>query len=414
MKKMFTNRNHDEMDPRLEAMLDQLRSTPERDRQRAEQGKAQFLKDADLIFTNAPAVGHKSFWFLLREKLAFTRVKMSQRTVLASFLAVFALVVLLSGSAGMTVYAAQSALPGDALYGVKTTLEDTRSNLTSSAARQVTLQLQYAQRRLDEIEKLIAEGRYADIQVATQDFQSHIQNTLAAMKDVTAGDPIKAAELAGQISTQLTRYSQALNSMADQTPGPVRSELEKALQASQSGELMEIKPDGEVEITGLIEAIGADTLVVGGQTVQITAETAIKLKLTVGLLVNVHAYLDLTGNVIAREIDGALPVQDDNRVNANSNTNQRIDANENDREGNTNANETGAGKGDNGNANVGSNDNEDNRQSNSNINEGSPGDQGGNTNEGGSNGNTNDHDGNDNEGKQENNENNNDNGGHGG
>jgi hypothetical protein len=411
---MFMNQDHEEIDPRLEALLANLRATPARDRQKAELGKAQFLAEADQLFVNQPAAGRKSVWSAFKDKLAFTNAHWSHRAALASLIIIFALFALLSGSAGMTVVAARAALPGDALYGVKTRLEDTRANLTNSAARQVTLQLQYAQRRLDEIEKLIADGRYADIQVAAQDFQVHIQNTLAAMSDEAAGDPVKAAELAAQISSQLTRYAQALSGMADQTPAPARSELEKALQATQRGEFVETKPDGEVEITGLIETIQADQLIVGGQTVQLNGQTELKLKLAVGMLVNVHAYLDTTGNIIAREIVVISPVQNDSRESVNSNENDRKDTNANEREVNTNANDSGSGKEDGSNVNADSNANEDSRPANSNTNENESGDQGSNSNEEHGNQNSNDSGGNTNEEKRDNNDNKNDNSHRGG
>lgn len=336
---MSMKHEYDETDARLEKMLGKLRTTPERNPQVAERGKAQFMAEADMLLASTPTLDQPSFLRWLKDRLAFIKLSLSQRAALASFLAVIVFIAVLFGSAGMTAYAAQSALPGDALYRVKTGLEDTRSNLTGDAARQVTLQLQFAQRRLDEIEKLIAEGRFADIQLATQEFQAHIQNTLASMKTVAAGDPLQAVELSTQISDQLTRYAVALSSMANQAPETVRGELEEALQASRSGEMVEIKPDGEVEIVGLIEQTGADVLVIGGQPIFLDAQTEIKVQLRTGQMVKVHAFRNAAGNLVAREISLADSTTDEAIGNGNSNLNgndhsiddaQRENANSND------------------------------------------------------------------------------------
>jgi hypothetical protein len=68
-------------------------------------------------------------------------------------------VLILAVAGGTTVYAAQSSLPGDALYSVKTGAENVQLALTTSTASKVNLYLKIAQRRVDEVTRQLALGR---------------------------------------------------------------------------------------------------------------------------------------------------------------------------------------------------------------------------------------------------------------
>ncbi|MBI5082825.1 MAG: hypothetical protein HZB17_16205, partial [Chloroflexi bacterium] len=72
---------------------------------------------------------------------------------------ILALVILFSAAMGGTAYASNDAMPGDALYGVKQAVETIR--LTASP-NDPALQLEIANTRLSEAEKLLDTGRNAD------------------------------------------------------------------------------------------------------------------------------------------------------------------------------------------------------------------------------------------------------------
>lgn len=55
---------------------------------------------------------------------------------------------------GSTVYASQSSLPGDALYPIKLLSEDAQTVLTFNSEKKVELEARFANRRLEEIQKL--------------------------------------------------------------------------------------------------------------------------------------------------------------------------------------------------------------------------------------------------------------------
>lgn len=324
----------EEFDPRLQAMLDELRQTPPRNPEAVAQGQARFLTELDSLMPKIQAAAPaKQSWFgRLFAGMGGARGGFGQRVALTSLVAVIVVLALLLGGAGMTALAARSALPGDALYGVKTRIEETQVRLAGDAARQVELHLQLAQRRLDEIEKLIAEGRYNNINQAVQEFQRHIQDALVALNQVSAGDPVRAAELSLRITQELTRYAQALSGMANGLPEAVRSELENALQLSEnalSGS------SSEFEFSGMIEQLGMAAWRVGGRVILISPQTEIKGIPQVGWLVKVHVIRQADQSLVAREIEILSPADNENG-NGNTNTNGNMNTNANQ---NANANQ---------------------------------------------------------------------------
>ncbi len=333
---MLNNDDRESIAPDLKAMLDEIRSTPPRDEEVAAKGKAHFMSEVDSLFGGQSKTARPTFGQRMVEKIGVLKLGLGSRAALTTLLVAIAILVLLFSGAGMTAYASQAALPGDALYSVKTGLEDTRANLTRDAANQVVLHLHFAQLRMDEIENLIAEGRYDDIRLATKQFEQQIQSALMALARVSVSNPTRAVELTNEITKELSRYAQALSNMASGAPEAVRQELEKAAQVSQNSGLMGIKKDGEIEFMGLIEQIIGEGLVVNGQTIRITAQTELKTRLEVGMLVIVHAMRSSSGEFTAREVDLVQPAQGNESGNGN------LNGNNDDRHGsNVNANLNG-------------------------------------------------------------------------
>ena len=393
---MTNQKNNDPIDPRLEAMLALLRPTPRRNSAAAEMGKARFISEVDALSANESTQSNPRT-ISLKEKLIMLKMNLTQRSILTTLVVAVTLLVVLFGGAGMTAFAAQSALPGDALYQVKTGLEDTRTNLTANSARQVELQLAFAERRLDEIENLIAEGRFDDIAIATQQFQMDIQRALGSLKELALSDSVSASGLAAEITAALTRYAAALAEMNSRVPAQVQVELQKALQFSQSGDEMQVQPDGEIEFSGVIEQLGPDSLVVNGQQIRLTAQTEIKSQLQLGMQIKVHAMRGADGLLVAREIEADQFMGGDDNSNGNLNGNDNSNGNVNDDDnsnGNVNDDDNSNGNDDDGNSNDDSgNANDDN--DNANDDDGNSNDDNGNAND--DNGNANDDNGNSND-----------------
>jgi hypothetical protein len=168
---------------------------------------------------------------LLKEKLAMSFL---QRTALTTIVTLIVVAAFLFGGAGVTAFASGSSLPGDALYPLKTSLESARAGLLDDPAAQARLYLDYAGRRLAEIESLVAQGRFSDIDQAAAEFDLYIQKALAAVQLLAQRDPAQAAALNQEISLALAGYTSALNQMLSTVPADVQPVLKDAIDASSA------------------------------------------------------------------------------------------------------------------------------------------------------------------------------------
>ena len=279
-----------------------------------------------------------------------------KRMVVTGIGLVVIVMALLFGSAGMTAYAAQSALPGDTLYGVKTSLEQTRISMARDASVRAELYLEFAENRLEEISRLIADKRYKDISDATKDFEMYANQAIAELEVVAQGDPQQAAVLTGRISEALSRYSRTLTSMLASVPEEVRAQLSQVIEAAQPQGTPAVQAT-EVEFEGVVENI-----VTGGD------------------FVKVHAMINGDGDLVAREIeradreDDANSNDDDDDDNSNSNSNDDDNLNSNDDDDNANSNSNNSNDDDDDDSNSNSSNNNDDDDDNDNSNPGNSND----------------------------------------
>jgi hypothetical protein len=140
--------------------------------------------------------------------------------------------VLLLGSIGATSVAAKSAIPGDALYSLKTTFEETQLKLSKDAVNRAQLKISFAEERLDEINKLVQEGRYLEIKPTVLAFESAINGALLELETVSKTDPTQAAQLATEITAALSKYAIVLTNLAASVPEVIRAEVNRALDSA--------------------------------------------------------------------------------------------------------------------------------------------------------------------------------------
>jgi len=127
----------------------------------------------------------------------------------------------LSLAGGGTVLASQNALPGDALYGVKTGFENFQLAVTPGPEAKANLRLDIAQKRIDEAAREVELNRNIDAQ-ALQSVQTQLDN---ALKEIGRTDNPSEANKA------LERYTAAtLNQQLE-----VQGVLAKAPESSQKG-----------------------------------------------------------------------------------------------------------------------------------------------------------------------------------
>jgi hypothetical protein len=125
-----------------------------------------------------------------------------------ALIAVILVAIILVGSS-ITVYAAQSSLPGEPLYTIKSISEDVRLSMAFSTKAKLDLTLTYTNRRVSEISSLVSEGQ--DLPDQTSDrYQQELEHALelaAQMDDqqmqVSLGEIKKVAENQGMTMAKL-------------------------------------------------------------------------------------------------------------------------------------------------------------------------------------------------------------------
>jgi transforming growth factor-beta-induced protein len=114
------------------------------------------------------------------------------------------LLLLLVGSAG-TLYAGNRAIPGDTLYGVKSSVEAIRLERAATAERQVTLRLDFADRRVDEIEKLVERRRLGVITETAEAYAALVRETMFTAERVPQERDRLAQQMEGVVARQAAR-----------------------------------------------------------------------------------------------------------------------------------------------------------------------------------------------------------------
>ena len=152
----------------------------------------------------------------------------------ACIAALLVLACLLQG-AHIVLAAADSSLPGDTLYPLKTTTEDIRLAATSDAADKVELRLVLVQTRLGELQKLAAQKRYRDMGVASAGLKTQVDETTKALNTLAGGNPERAAQEQSLALQSFAHASVALNTLLAQVPDSQRGAIQSAAEYSNAG-----------------------------------------------------------------------------------------------------------------------------------------------------------------------------------
>ena len=136
------------------------------------------------------------------------------------------LFVMVAGSGGIA-YAAQDALPGDLLYRVKISLENAEETFTQGEAPKAVLQIRLAQRRLTEIQSLIAHDRLGDIPKTITRFEDHINRAIHHVIAVRDLDQDRAAVLVASMQSVLQEQVGIFNQLASNASPTLRELIDR-------------------------------------------------------------------------------------------------------------------------------------------------------------------------------------------
>lgn len=144
----------------------------------------------------------------IRHHLRTQNLKVTKHNTPMSIVIIIAL--LLSGSVS---YAAEGSVPGDALYVVKTEVnEPLRGALAMGAEAQANFEARLATERLMEAQKLATEGRLnAEISADLKErFEARAQRTQERVKELGKNDAAVAAGISSEFEASLMAHEQIL------------------------------------------------------------------------------------------------------------------------------------------------------------------------------------------------------------
>lgn len=223
-------------DPNLEQHFSALRETPPRDPAAAARGRERFLAEARNLapaVSPAPKVRHTGWMYTIRN--LFSRKESRKMSAIANFIVA---IVMLVGGTGVTAAAAQGSLPDSFLYPVKLWTEDIRLSLTGDAGAQIQMNMEFANRRTEEIQRMLEAGNVPPEQV-NERLQLHLNNALqlAAQLD---GEQMNQAlfqmqqELQVQVQRMINLQANA-NADAAQLLTRTREMLQERLRLTDAG-----------------------------------------------------------------------------------------------------------------------------------------------------------------------------------
>lgn len=140
----------------------------------------------------------------------FAHIGQSMRATHALALAV---IIALTASGSGVSFAAQNAIPGETLYPVKLATERARIAVTPGKKTKAELHLDFASRRLNEIEQLIEQNGGA--QEAISETLTRYENELDESETFSMQDPLLAQALAPLVGETTELHKQTLKRVAE-------------------------------------------------------------------------------------------------------------------------------------------------------------------------------------------------------
>ncbi|HQF63729.1 MAG TPA: DUF5667 domain-containing protein [Anaerolineaceae bacterium] len=193
-----------------------LRTASHRDPEKAQTGRDAFLQEAQSLagtVTPQPKQRHNG-WMLLLQSM-FLAHRKERSPMLNLFATVLVVVTLVLGGGGATVAAAQSSQPDQTLYGIKLWSEDVRIDLTSNPEMQSELALEFADRRVAEIQTILQAGGVPSEAVQTR-YEAQVEQAIQFALNLPDDQAVAALE---QVRTRLqTQQSLLLQFQSNGTP----------------------------------------------------------------------------------------------------------------------------------------------------------------------------------------------------
>jgi hypothetical protein len=136
---------------------------------------------------------------------------------------------------GAAVAASGSALPGQALYPVKKAVEKVELALTNGPSGRAKLHLEFAQRRLEELQALLEKRRNGE-SVNVGAAMSAYKDEVAQAEDAVAADAQGQdyAALLAKVQDALSKHVSVLTALESKVPAQAQDAIENAIARAQT------------------------------------------------------------------------------------------------------------------------------------------------------------------------------------
>jgi len=202
-------------------------------------------------------------------------------------LALLAVLIILAAGAGTTAAVSARALPGERLYPVKIAAERTRLLMAGAPLKRLELEQSFDKERIEEVETLSQRFRNSQ--------SSHLQEVTFAggITEIQPGE-----WLVGGVRVLI---SPEVLVSSEIKPGDY-IEVHGILQPDGSVLASQVQ-EHQIDISGKLEAIGPNNLVVSGITITVHPETQILGSPSIGMMVHVHAFWMADGSLLAQLVE---------------------------------------------------------------------------------------------------------------
>ena len=142
-----------------------------------------------------------------------------------TWIIVITTLISLASGAGV-VLASDEALPGDALFPVKTWVEDVQLALAPDEA-DARLHLTFSEYRLEEMQALLDAGRHEDVYAAAQGYLKHTELLAQLMPALQAHNPDEAIRLRTELETKLREQARVMEGLLIPNGNANREQLQE-------------------------------------------------------------------------------------------------------------------------------------------------------------------------------------------
>ncbi len=153
----------------------------------------------------------------------------------AHWIVTFVAVLTLAFGGSITL-AAEGSVPGDSLYPIKRTIESLLLDVAGNTL-DVRLQVRFANRRVEELSRLINSGREADLTLSATEYIEQVQSMTASLLMLLEAEPGPHDTLTADVLQALEAQTQRLSKFSSRGADAVAPAVEQSMAAARQAQV---------------------------------------------------------------------------------------------------------------------------------------------------------------------------------